>query len=70
MVQKILGRHDSLYRDLEKELVFCWIPSDIGIKGNEAADQAAKEGLNLHRTDMPIPYSDLKRSIKIKLQTK
>ncbi len=42
----------------------------LWIKSNEAADQAAKEGLNLCRTDMSIQYSDLKRSINIMLKPK
>ena len=35
----------------------------MGIRGNESADQAAKEALNLEVTDMFIPHSDYKESM-------
>jgi len=47
------------------DVVFCWIPSHIGITGNEKADQAAKSALNLPNiTSYPLPYSDITSSIK------
>ena len=60
LVQRILERLDTLQKELNKTVIFCWIPSHIGITGNEAADSAAKEGLDLRVTDMQLPYTDFK----------
>ena len=50
-----------------KNLTFCWIPSHIGIKGNERADSLAKEALNAQtqkgRTPK-LPYLDFRPKIK------
>ena len=31
----------------KKDIVFCWVPSHTGIKGNEKADSAAKSAFEL-----------------------
>ena len=45
------------------EIVLCWIPSHIGIQGNEMVDKQAKTSLSLEPTSFKIPFSNFKPSI-------
>ena len=45
-IQKLLEKCHELLA--YKEIVLCWIPSHIGIQGNEIVDQQAKASLSLY----------------------
>jgi len=47
----------------KNHIVLFWVPSPMGIIGNEKADQAAKTALLNSITDTLIPYTDLKPKI-------
>ena len=43
-----------------KDIIFCWVPSHVGIRSNENADSAAKSALDLPRAKVGVPYTDFK----------
>ena len=57
-IQKLLEKHHDLAECYE--IIYCWIPSHIGIAGNENVDRKAKDLLNLHPTNFLLPYSNFK----------
>ena len=60
-IQKLLEKCRELLEN--KEIVLFWIPSHIGILGNEMVDQQAKTSLSLEPTSLKIPFSNFKPSI-------
>ena len=60
-IQKLLEKCHELLA--YKEIVLCWIPSHIGIQGNETVDKQAKTSLSLEPTFFKIPLSNFKPSI-------
>lgn len=59
ILQDIMLTLDELYRN-NKGVTLFWVPSHVGISGNEKADRAAKVALGLCVGDHLMPYSDLK----------
>ena len=46
-----------------KDIIFCWVPSHVDIRGNEKAVSGAKSALDLPRVKVGVPYSDFKHYI-------
>ena len=56
--QHLLLKHHEI--SSSKSVIYCWIPSHIGIYGNEKVDKSAKESLDLEVTDFKIPFNNFK----------
>ena len=66
MVQEIQDWFHLLYTRRGIQVRFCWVPSHVGIRGNEQADIAAKNAARLsHISNMSIPSSDFRSSIRL-----
>lgn len=64
-------KHIQHSNQIRKQITLVWIPSHIGIKGNEEADQAACSAANeLQTAEFSIPISDQKSIIKYHSKTK
>ena len=57
-IQNLIEKHHELSKT--KEIIFCWLPSHVGIKGNEAADVKAKASLDLEIPNFKLPCTDFK----------
>ena len=56
---QILELYTEMTRE-GREIVFIWVPGHVGIRGNSAADSAAKDALHGDISVELIPFSDLK----------
>src|SRR5213082_1726121 len=62
LVRDIL-EHCHFLSSSGKEIHFCWVPSHVGIPGNEKADIEAKATLELPTSDCQVPHGDYKQMI-------
>ena len=60
-IQKLLEKHHKIANT--KEILFCWLPSHVGIIGNEIADRKAKDSLHLNMSTFEIPFNSFKPPI-------
>ena len=66
LVQEIQDWLALSYIHRKIKVEFCWVPSHVGIDGNERADAAAKAAtISRPSTSIKIPLPDIKRSIGV-----
>ena len=58
LVVNLLERFSRFFE--RADIVFCCLPSHIGISSNEEADKAAKDALSLEVLSFKVPYNDFK----------
>ena len=68
LIQQLLIKHHKL--SFSKNIIFCWLPSHVGIPGNEEADRAAKSSLKLNEAKLKLPYTDFKPLINTFINSK
>ena len=56
----VLQTYNELYNK-GFHILFCWVPAHISIKGNEAADKAAKQACNI--LNSPVSYPHIKQAV-------
>ena len=69
IVQQILERLYQL-SNRHKNINFCWVPSHVGIPGNELADREAKSVINENIKFPSIPYEDVRPIIRSSIRKK
>ena len=62
-IQNILLKHHNISEF--KTIAYCWVPSYVGIYGNEQVDKKAKESLSLEQPDFKNPFCQFKPFINL-----
>ena len=70
LVLKVLERLHWLLQYQDERILFYWVPSHVGIRGNEKTEAAAKAGLLRRVTNVPIPFRDFKNHINVPMKGK
>ena len=70
LLQDIFDLYTTCATHLHKCVMFCWVPSHVGIQGNERVDALARLALNEPYTNIKIPYTDLVCYTKLHLPKK
>ena len=55
IVRRVLELHNQIRKT--KDIIFCWVPSHVGIRGNEATNRAAKAALESPVSNPMVPVS-------------
>nr|CAI5842026.1 unnamed protein product [Callosobruchus analis] len=63
LITKILNTHHRLFEQ-SKQIMFLWTP---GIRGNELADEAARQATESTITDVPLSLDDAKAALKVRV---
>ena len=63
IILNILELYGTL-KTKQKNIVLCWVPSQVGIWGNQLADDFAKAALNDNITYIALPFSDYSLLLK------
>ena len=58
LTRRILHQIEDIRCNENKIIKMCWVPSHVGIRGNEAADKAANSTANLQKEHISINYKD------------
>ena len=62
LIQQILKEY--CYLSVSKEIVFCWLPSRVSVRGGELADLEAESALSLVMAGFRIPHSNFGSGIR------
>ena len=58
LITRLLDKMNSLSKN--NSIILTWLPSHIGIQGNERSEQSCKKALQTHISNTKIPYTDFK----------